>query len=185
MLKLVLELQCIIVKHLSLLRFFHFGHLRIHCISRLLRRSIDGDVRQLLLVGLAGRRVLTVHLEGSLHPLLLVRVGTGCDYILLPAGYACLDVVALRQRLPITEVIQLHGVTLGPKENAHVMLPVFVAATTGDTRLREIHYLERVHLVLDPAFRTEIKPLLVAACVRVDLHEEIISVFIKCIPLCL
>jgi hypothetical protein len=85
--------------------------------------------------------------------------------------------MTIGQRLPIVEIIQLHRVTLRPDKYSHVVLPVFVASAPGDAGLGEIHDLKGVRLVFDAVFGTEIEPLLVASRVRVDLHEEIVSVF--------
>lgn len=63
------------------------------------------------------------------------------------------------------------------------MLAVFVAAAAGHSRLGEVHDLECVLLTLDATFGTEVKPLLVTASVGVDLHEQVVGVWLQGIAL--
>lgn len=115
----------------------------------------------------------------------MIGVSTSSDHVLLTTSHICLDVVAIGQGLPLVEVVDLSRLLLGPNEDAHLVLPVLVAAPARHARLREVHDLNGVGLALDASLRAEVEPLLVPARVRIDLHEEVVGVRFEGVALCL
>ena len=63
------------------------------------------------------------------------------------------------------------------------MLTIFVSAAAGHTRLCEVHDLKGIGLILNSAFNSKIKPLLMPTRIRVDLHEQVVRVFVEGVPL--
>ena len=63
------------------------------------------------------------------------------------------------------------------------MLTILIAATPGNPRLRKVHYLKRIRLVLDATSDPKVKPLLMASSVCVHLHKKIIRILREAIPL--
>jgi hypothetical protein len=63
------------------------------------------------------------------------------------------------------------------------MLTIFVSAASGDAWLCEIHDLKGVSFILNATLGSKIKPLLMAARVRVHLHEQVVCVFVQGVPL--
>jgi hypothetical protein len=63
------------------------------------------------------------------------------------------------------------------------MLTIFVSAASGDAWLCEIHDLKGVGFILNATLGSKIKPLLMAARVRVHLHEQVVCVFVQGVPL--
>ena len=181
----VLELQCIVVKDFSLLLFLRLWRsFLIGGVSWRIWRSIHRDVWQLLLIRLARRRACgTGLLERPLNPLLLVWISTRRYHIFLTSRHARLYVIAIWQGLPLFEIFELHRRPLGPDKNAHIMLTILIAATPGNPRLRKVHYLKRIRLVLDATSDPKVKPLLMASGVCVHLHKKIIRILREAIPL--
>ena len=65
---------------------------------------------------------------------------------------------------------------LGPVVDPHLVFVRFVTPASSYTWLGKVHYFECVFLVFLPSLHSEVEPLLVASCVRVDLHEQIVCV---------
>ena len=65
------------------------------------------------------------------------------------------------------------------------MFAIFVSAATSHTWLCEVHDLKGIGLILNSTFNSKIKPLLMSARIRVDLHEQVIRVFVEGVPLSL
>ena len=127
--------------------------------------------------------------ERLFDPFLLIRVSTSSNDVLLATRYICLDVGALRgivsKVFPFLEVIKLNLLALTAHHYTHVMLAELVAAAAGHAWLGEIHYVECVFFALLAALGSEMEPLLMSTRICIHLHEQVVSVWCRCILLCL
>ena len=171
MIKRVLKLQSIVIKYFSFLWFFLLRHFRIYCIPRLFSRASYCNVRKLLVCLLARYLSLSVHLKSSFDPFLLVRIRSSSNHVLLSPCHACLNIVAIGKWLPIVEVIYLHWFAFWSHKYAHIVLSIFVASATSDSRFCKVHNLKSVRFILDTALGSEVKPLLMSSRVCINLHE--------------
>lgn len=99
----------------------------------------------------------------------MIAVSASRKRILFAPLYLCLDELELLR--PYTHpllVLTRLGLEYDPLEK----LILTLACTARDTRLREIHQLERALLIFARVSYAEVEPLLMTAGVRVHLHVK-------------
>jgi hypothetical protein len=177
-LELVIESQSVVVERPPLLRLL-LGLDGVDVGDAWLG-PVDADLRQLVLILWIpdSRRLI----EGLLYPVLLIRVGTGGYHVFLPPGDIRLDVLALAfgfivcKILPLFEVVVDDLLLLRPYFDPEIYFAVFVASAACNAWLCEIHYVEGASDPFLTALGFEVKPLLMAPRVRVDLHVQVVGV---------
>lgn len=59
------------------------------------------------------------------------------------------------------------------------MISLLVASSSSHTWLCEVHDIEGILLALNATFGLEIKPLLMTSSVCVNLHEQVVTIFLR------
>lgn len=111
--------------------------------------------------------LLAIFIECLLNPILLVWVLPSSDYILFPPRDISLDILHLSDVLPATTRLN---------QNSLVEVLSLIPFATSHSRFSEVHDVECVCCALYTPSCPEIEPLLVASCVCIHLHVEVVHI---------
>ena len=94
----------------------------------------------------------------------------------------CLNVFALAVTLRVCEVFPFFKIVVDDllflrfHHDSHTEFTRFVASASSHSWFSEVHDIECIIDAFSTSFSFEVEPLLMASCVGVNLHVEIISV---------
>ena len=188
------ESQRVVIEHSSLLWSLFGRRIIVILLFAIIWTWWNDNLRHWLLLVTWIRLHMILLIECFLYPIFLIRVSTSCNNVFLPSLHVSLDILTLiliidnvvpRIFIIIITFLPLGLLLFGLYHNSHLMLVSFVPSTSWYTWLGKVHYVEGVRFPFNTTCAPKVKPLLMPSCVCINLHEQVVMVYICSRPVCL